>query len=198
MKTQKQQRLTTIESLEKQAPKSVMKADLVPFETRKAVIESIIDSNSQNDNLFKDSIEEESFRFTGEDGMNMVVNNSDRELKRYDSDVSIEIADYAAISEIAKKNLKQLETSRKTKASKASKDLLNLENLDPVVSKLLQGKNAEEIKVEHDGNFTLNLMTKTDTNQLMLRAEALAKLFIIYHKDEYQGIMDKTSVKAEM
>ena len=183
-------RFEPIDSMEKLATRHVLKNDRIPFSTRKKDIEEMLEHNNENQ-LVKDTIEESNFRFSAEDGMGMVVNSNERELKKYDSDVSINIADYSVVNENAKRFMKTLDTVSVEKETKTQKELLNLDNIDPVIQKLLQGKNAEEIKIGQNPDFEIDLKSKASMQQVQLRADVLAKLFIIYNKDDYQNMSEK-------
>ena len=104
--------------------------------------------------------------------------------------MSIGVADYAAMGDGAKKNTKQLETTNKGQESGINKEKLNIDNLDNTVVKLLQGKKVNEIKITQNDNFRIDLKQPTSLNQVMIRAETLAKLFVIFNKEEYQNLVN--------
>ena len=192
-KDKKPVKFDSIDILEKNAPKTVLKNDIIPFSSRRKDLEEQLDAIPDTLATNRDNLEETNYKFTGEEGSNMVMNSNDKDLQPYDPDVSIEFAEYANIAEDALDSIRQIETREQDPDSKPSKEYIALDNLDPVVAKLIQGKNVEEIKVQPETSFKIDLITKVSLSQIHLRGEVLAKLFIIYNKDEYQSMLERYS-----
>lgn len=189
-------RFKTVEQIEKGVQQVLNKNELVPFSKRRKGLEEMLEQVREGDPLGgfgKDTFDESNFRFPGEEGMNLIVTNADRELKRYDSDSSIGIADWANVHDSVRRSVKTLETKDVDKeAQKGSKDgILNLDNLDSSVSKLLTGKRVEEIKLEVRDDFRVELKSKTTLAQIKQRAEVLAKLFVLHNQDDYKTLIQE-------
>ena len=186
----------SIDVMEKQlASRTVLKNDKIPYSVRKKELEEkLMEKEAEDRKGGKENLDENSYRFMGEDNLSNII-KPDKELKRYDSDVSFGLGETGVVNDNIKRNLKMLEQKDKKDPQTGqgqqttTRTMLNTENMDIILNRLLQGKEVEEIKVKSDKNFNINLEGKVSMSQLLLRAEVLAKLHIMNQREDSQQML---------
>lgn len=173
----------SLDVLEEQIPKQIEKDEYQPFRLRRAAIEARL---SQKENTFDNKIEEfdeRNFRFAGEEKMGVVIGSNEENSGAY-NEVDVVMANNAQISLTSRGDFTMRDTETTNRATKKG-ELVTSDIPDSMIFKLLQGKKMERIECNATNCYNIDVNHFPSLKEMEDRADILAKLLILYNKDEY-------------
>lgn len=163
-------------------PKQIEKDEFQPFRLRRAAIEAKLSQKETNYDKKAEEFDERNFRFAGEEKMGVVIGGNESGKEGY-NDVDVILAKNAQISETSRGDftLRNAESSNRNR----KKELINVEIPDTMIFKLLQGKKIERTECEATNCYHIDVNNYPSMQEMEDRAEILAKLLILYNKEDY-------------
>ena len=172
----------SLDVLEDQMPKQIEKDEFQPFRMRRAGIEAKLSQKEHNFEKTTEEFDERNFRFAGEEKMGVVIGGNESGNGGY-NDVEVVMAKNAQISETSRGDFTLRQTESTNRARK--KELISVEIPDTMIFKLLQGKKIERLQCNATNCYNIEVDNYPSMKEMEERAEIMAKLLILYNKDEY-------------
>lgn len=172
----------SLDVLEEQMPKQIEKDDFQPFRLRRTGIEAKLSMKEHTYDKKVEEFDEKNFRFAGEEKMGVVIGGNEGGQGAY-NDVDVVMAKNAQISDTSRGDftLRHADTSKRSR----KKELVNVEIPDTMIFKLLQGKKIEKIECQATNCYNIDVNNYPSMQEMEERADILAKLLILYNRDEY-------------